>query len=275
MGQSKLFMVTSGFSIIDVYDIYTTYTKSKLKVLKLYSPFYWLFFIEALRVKNFEKQLLRSFDMILVTCFENYLKVNSFNLLNSLHEISNGTNYPEEIHIKKGKHLLMVGNFEYSGNLNGIQWFLKAVWPLLKAKININLVLVGKHSEKLKKLIKGDSQVELTGIVPKLDKYYENACCVILPLFNDGGTKTKLIEAMAFGVPIVSTSIGAKGFESTNTISISDHPKEFFELIENIFTDNYPINSLIKSRKMIKNNYTWDGIGNQLNNLISTINANT
>lgn len=271
MGQSKLFMKTSGSSIIDLYDVYSTYSKSKLKDMKFYRPFYWLFLIEAIRIKQFEKQILRSFDIILVTCLDNFLKVKSFNLPGTLYEISNGTNYPEKIRINKGNNLLMVGNYEYSGNLEGIDWFLKSVWPKLKVKINLKLVLVGKYSDKLKQIVKDDSRIDLTGLVDKLDSYYENACCVILPLFNDGGTKTKLIEALAFGVPIVSTSIGAKGFEASNTILISDQPEKFCELIEKVVLDDYPIKVLMKSRNLIKNNYTWDRIGDRLNKIISNI----
>ena len=58
-------------------------------------------------------------------------------------------------------------------------------------------------------------------------EFYEKAACVILPLFNDGGTKTKLLEAMAYGKPIVSTREGAKGIENMNSIIIANDPKSF------------------------------------------------
>ncbi len=269
MGQAKIWMKSTEYSIIDLYDIYSTYSESKWTGLKLYQPFYWLFLLESIRVKRYEKKIINLFNTILVTCKENLNAINSMEPIGNVIEVSNGTNIPNNVNIKNGDSILMVANFEYAGNFEGFKWFFDFVWPFLKSNEKYRLTLVGKYPEKLARLVNGDLQISIEGLVPHLDSYYENSKCVIIPLFNDGGTKTKLIEAIAFGVPIVATKIGAKGFENTKTISISDHPEEFAKSIQKIFENKYPTKELLQGRNKIRNQYSWDIIGDELNRIIS------
>jgi glycosyltransferase involved in cell wall biosynthesis len=120
-------------------------------------------------------------------------------------------------------------------------------------------------------MTKNENNITITGIVPSLTEFYEKAACVILPLFNDGGTKTKLLEAMAYGKPIVSTREGAKGFKNMNSIIITNDPKIFASSVSSILINGIDDGTLDKSRQLIHNHYTWDKIGNKLNNLIPTI----
>ena len=218
---------------------------------------------------NYEKKIINLFNTILVTCKENLNAINSMEPIGNVIEVSNGTNIPNNVNIKNGDSILMVANFEYAGNFEGFKWFFDFVWPFLKSNEKYRLTLVGKYPEKLARLVNGDLQISIEGLVPHLDSYYENSKCVIIPLFNDGGTKTKLIEAIAFGVPIVATKIGAKGFENTKTISISDHPEEFAKSIQKIFENKYPTKELLQGRNKIRNQYSWDIIGDELNRIIS------
>ena len=274
MGQAKLYLNSKIYSIIDLYDIYTTYSISKYKELHFYRLHYWLFRIEAIRIKRLEQKIFKNFDLLLTTCLENTRWVKILDSDSNVIEISNGTTLPNEISLCKGDSILMVGNFEYAGNFEGIKWFLENVWSLLKEKTDSNLVLVGKYSETLKQLVANDKQIHLTGLVPDLKQYYMNAGCVILPLFNDGGTKTKLIEAMAYGIPIVSTTIGAKGFESIQTIHKTDNPKKFSEYILKVFKNDFQDNSLIITQKFVIKNYSWEIIGKQLNYYLKNIPLN-
>ena len=58
-----------------------------------------------------------------------------------------------------------------------------------------------------------------------LSQYYSKVSCSIVPIFNDGGTKTKLIEALAYGIPVVTTSMASKSFQHYETVYIADKPK--------------------------------------------------
>jgi len=273
MGQSVLIKKQKGIHIIDLYDVYTTYSKNKYSKIPFWRPYYWLFRLEAYRIKLFEKKIIENFDQVLVTCKENMHSINNLCKGKSLIEVPNGVNIPTTIQEQnKALTILMVANFEYSGNNEGIKWFYKHVWQIILDKIhNAKLVLVGKCPSEIRIMTKNENNITITGIVPSLTEFYEKAACVILPLFNDGGTKTKLLEAMAYGKPIVSTREGAKGFKNMNSIIITNDPKIFASSVSSILINGIDDGTLDKSRQLIHNHYTWDKIGNKLNNLIPTI----
>jgi len=270
MGQAVLKKKWPGIYAIDLYDIYSTYTKGKYLNVPFWRPFHWLFRIEALRVKSYEKKILRLFDHILVTSEEDMKIINYLLNKPSIHEVLTGINFPKELtrNVENGT-ILMVANFEYAGNNEGIKWFYKHVWQIILDKINnAKLVLVGKCPLEIQTMTKKEDNITITGIVPNLTGFYEKAACVILPLFHDGGTKTKLLEAMAYRTPIVSTKEAAKGIKNMNSIIIANDPKTFASSVTSILTNGIDDADLDQSRQLIQNHYTWDKIGDKLNHLI-------
>ena len=169
----------------------------------------------------------------------------------------------------------MVGNFEHSPNMEGILWFYNKVWKMVKKRSeDSKLILVGKMPESLKKTLSNDEDIKLEGLVPELNPYYELASCIIIPIFHLSGIKIKLLEAMAYGIPIVSTQAGGMGFEDIPTIKFADTPESFAYAIQQLLTpDVVSDDELKKSRKIIYNSYTWDKIGDELNNIIHSIGA--
>ena len=273
VGQAVLVKKQAGIYLIDLYDIFTDYTKNKFSKVKIWKPYYWLFFIEAYRVKKHEKKIISKFDHVFVTCEENFSTIMLLNKKTSLFVIPNGINMPKRINRKKDSGtIMMVANFEYSGNKQGIKWFYKYVWKkiLLHYK-NAKLLLVGNCPDDLLNLFKDDSRVSITGIVNELGEYYAKAGCVILPLYNDGGTKTKLLEAISYQVPIVSTKIGAKGFENFDTITIADNPDSFALSIVEVLSLKNDKNRLQFASSIIKEKYTWTNIGDNLNKIIQSL----
>jgi len=273
VGQAVLVKKQAGIYLIDLYDIFTDYTKNKFSKVKIWKPYYWLFFIEAYRVKKHEKKIISKFDHVFVTCEENFSTIMLLNKKTSLFVIPNGINMPKRINRKKDSGtIMMVANFEYSGNKQGIKWFYKYVWKkiLLHYK-NAKLLLVGNCPDDLLNLFKDDNRVSITGIVNELGEYYAKAGCVILPLYNDGGTKTKLLEAISYQVPIVSTKIGAKGFENFDTITIADNPDSFALSIVEVLSLKNDKNRLQFASSIIKEKYTWTNIGDNLNKIIQSL----
>ena len=229
----------SGIYVIDLYDIYNTHRVEKSEV-PFWRPFHWLFRIEALRVKNYEKKIFQLFDHILVTCLDDLHTIKNHVHNSSVYEIPNGVNFPQKISRNlKSEIILMVGNFEHSPNNAGILWFYNEVWQMVKNGLSYSkLILVGKIPQSLKTIFSDDKDIEITGLVSNLDPYYEKAGCVIIPIFHLSGMKLKLLEAMAYGIPIVSTPTGAIGFEDIDVITVASTPKSFAEAILSILTSH-------------------------------------
>ena len=96
-----------------------------------------------------------------------------------------------------------------------------------------------------------------------------------MAIFHLSGMKLKLLEAMAYGIPIVSISDGVMGFEDIDVITVANTPKSFAEAILSILTShNKNEKELDRVRHLIKKKYTWDKIGDDLNNIIDSLEEN-
>lgn len=123
--------------------------------------------------------------------------------------------------------LLFVGNLSYAPNIEGIVWFIREVLPLILKVRAVRLRIVGRgHSVALAGL--ADGAVEVLGAVENLTAIYEASTLAIAPLFSGAGTRIKVIEAAAFGVPLVATTIATQGLAiSAETIWQADDAAGF------------------------------------------------
>jgi glycosyltransferase involved in cell wall biosynthesis len=107
--------------------------------------------------------------------------------------------------------ILFFGAIDYHPNTEGLLWFFREIWPLLDTHVpGIRVCVAGRRPPPSILALQGPN-VEITGVVPDLRPYLERAAVVIAPLRIGGGTRLKILEAMAMGKPIVSTSLGAQG----------------------------------------------------------------
>lgn len=122
--------------------------------------------------------------------------------------------------IEKRRNLLFVGGFNHQPNEDGVLWFVKEVWPLINEDIpDAKLYVVGSNpTEKIKKL--ANNQIIVTGFVSdeELGSHYNNARVFVAPLRYGAGVKGKIIEALRYGVPIVTTPIGAEGIPEVDQV---------------------------------------------------------
>jgi len=107
-----------------------------------------------------------------------------------------------------------IGSMDWTPNTEAIEWFLKFVWPKLTSK-NIELHLAGKNMpNSLLNLI--DQQIINHGLVKSATEFIGNHDIMIVPLFSGGGMRIKIIEAMAMGKTVISTTIGLEGINATH-----------------------------------------------------------
>ena len=123
--------------------------------------------------------------------------------------------------------LLFVGAVDYRPNQLGLEWFIAEVLPRLRSRLGAGVVVdvVGSPPRHLE----GAEHVTLHGRVPSVDPFYGDAHAVIVPVLYGSGTRLKVIEAMAFRRPVVSTTAGAEGLpiRAGNEFFQADQPDEF------------------------------------------------
>jgi len=107
--------------------------------------------------------------------------------------------------------LLFVGNFEHPPNADAARWFVREVLPLVAGGLpGVRLTIAGTGSRKTVGDLEGEA-VSVLGWVEDLDPLHERACCFVAPLRYGAGVKGKVGEALAQGLPVVTTRIGAEG----------------------------------------------------------------
>jgi glycosyltransferase involved in cell wall biosynthesis len=129
-----------------------------------------------------------------------------------------------------GATLIFVASFGYAPNVDAALWFVQTVWPRLRVRRpHLKLLLVGRDPPASIIELRRRPGVTVTGSVPDLAPLYAQACLALVPLRAGGGTRIKLLETLAHGVPVVATRIGAAGIPIAQTGSgwIGDDPQQF------------------------------------------------
>lgn len=136
--------------------------------------------------------------------------------------------------------LLFVGGFNHAPNFDGVMWFIENILPSVKESLpNIKLYIVGSNPPDELKALQSDSIV-ITGYVTdeELENYYNRSRIVVVPLRYGAGVKGKVIEAMYYQVPIVTTSIGSEGIVAGETaLTVVDEESSFAESIIRLYRD--------------------------------------
>jgi len=168
----------------------------------------------------------------------------------------------------KGRDLVFVGSMDYHANIDAAKYFANQVWPQLRARRpDLRLVLVGSRPVAEIVALGNEPGIVVTGTVESIAPYYEAALAAIVPLRVGSGTRLKVLEAMAAGVPVISTKLGAEGLdvESGKDLLLADTPDEFMAAVERISSNPAEWDRLATAgRRVAEGIYDWSRIGDSL-----------
>ena len=156
-------------------------------------------------------------------------------------KIPNAVKIPETQPITSEQTLLFLGSYNYKPNIDAVEFLIHKIWPLIQRAIpNAILKIAGTPPDKIPSYRAATQGVEFTGFVSELDELYRQSRVVCAPILSGGGTRVKIIEAAAYGKPIVSTRMGAEGIEMRDGIEIflRDGPKSFAEACIRLLNDH-------------------------------------
>jgi len=122
-------------------------------------------------------------------------------------------------------NVLFVATLNYLPNIEGLMWFCDHIWPQVAAHFagGLKLCIVGIDAPEEVRRLGERPGVEFIGAVPNLQPYYQNAVAAIVPILSGSGTRIKILEAMSFGVPVVTTAIGCEGIGLTPGVDALVH----------------------------------------------------
>lgn len=161
--------------------------------------------------------------------------------------------------------LLFLGAMDRDVNINAVQYFYGYIFPLIKQRItDAKFYVVGNNPPPtIKHLSELDKNVVVTGFVEDIRPFYFKASVFVAPLFVGGGVIVKILDAMAAGLPVVTTAIGNEGIEAVpdRDIEIADEPKAFAEKILLLLQDPGIHLKISKNGKaFVHDKYEWNRI---------------
>jgi hypothetical protein len=161
---------------------------------------------------------------------------------------------PETAEVVHGEVMLMVGTYGYAPNADAAEFFINHILPLVRARRPaVELWLVGAHVELLPSFKAAPSNVRFLGFVDDLAAVYESARLVVCPVRYGGGTRVKLVEAAAWGKPIVTTTLGAEGLGMVpgRDALFADRPETFADACLRLMEDDALCGSLGASARRL------------------------
>jgi glycosyltransferase involved in cell wall biosynthesis len=171
--------------------------------------------------------------------------------------------------------LLFVGIMDYHANIEAAVSFAAEVWPRIhREQPGLRLTIVGANPVPEVKALGALPNVEVTGTVPDLRPYYREALAALVPLKTGGGTRLKILEALAAGVPVVSTAVGAEGLAVVDGehILIAESPAQWSEALGRLAADPDFACSLVEAgRDLAVRQYDWRVIGEDLRRIFQDL----
>jgi glycosyltransferase involved in cell wall biosynthesis len=155
----------------------------------------------------------------------------------------------------------------YSACIDAVLFFCKEILPLVRERVGkVEMWVVGRDPVPEIRALDGDG-IHVTGQVEGIQPYYQRCTAVVVPLRAGGGTRLKILEAMALGRPVVSTSIGCEGLDVApeKHLLVADDPEDFADATARLILD-CGLNQRIVSeaRQLVVDHYNWDAIASDL-----------
>jgi sugar transferase (PEP-CTERM/EpsH1 system associated) len=162
------------------------------------------------------------------------------------------------------RDVLFMGRMDYHANVDAALYFVKHTWPLIHARRpELRLVIVGAQPAKAILALR-EQGITVTGTVDDVRPYYRSALTSVVPLRVGGGTRLKVLEAMAAGTPVVSTTLGAEGLAVTpgDEILIADTPQAMADAITGLQAGSPQWARLAENgRRVVRTKYDWSVVG--------------
>lgn len=208
-------------------------------------PIRWLAAWEARRLKAYEGAICRTFDAVLVVSAADReaLEEAAGGPFRAVHVpiAIDPEDFPPVPRDPGAKGLLHIGGLYWPPNAEGIRWFLRAVWPRLRAlEPEVELFLIGSRPPAdIRRWAARDPHLHVLGFVPDPTPYWRRSAMLIVPLHAGSGVRVKILEAWSRGMPVVSTPIGCEGLAARpgENLLVAEDAPAFLEAIRSLLRD--------------------------------------
>lgn len=234
--------------------------------------------IDILKLKKIEEKAWTKANAVIAVSKNDRNIIKDFN--KNVYVVPNGVDLEKfrvqssELRVQNNRErtILFIGDFRWVENRDAARMILKEIWPAIKLKIGsselrIKLWIVGRKIPDSIKKLGTDGVVFDENALSDTSKIYEKADLLLAPIRIGGGTSFKILEAMASGVAVVTTNLGAVGIGAKNReeVIIAENKEEFSDSIIELLKDKNLYEKITKNaRSLVEEKYNWENIAKEL-----------
>jgi polysaccharide biosynthesis protein PslH len=235
-------------------------------------------YVQWRRFDRFERTVCRQFKGVIAVSEDDATRFRQeFSLSNVLGHVPTGVDvsfFSVLEYMPEPDHIVFLGSMDWMPNTDGITEFIRTTYPRIKHhRPGVKLTIVGRNpSAVIRKLPHADSSIRVTGTVDDVRPYMARAAVSIVPLRVGGGTRLKIFEAMAMGIPVVSSPIGAEGLpvEDGDNIFIADGADRFAQCVITLLQDPTRARAMGRAgQRMVTENFSWQAAVGQFDRMCS------
>jgi polysaccharide biosynthesis protein PslH len=228
-------------------------------------------------MSDLERKATHDFDAHVVVSARDAERLRALNSHARIFVVENGVDavYYSDYQIEKAEaaqsaakpknRIVFVGSMDYHANIDGALNFAREVWPQVRERQpSLVFTIVGRDPPPEVRELARMPGIEVTGTVADVRPYYREALAAVVPLNVGGGSRLKILEAMAAGTPVVSTTLGAEGLEvrSGENILIADRKEQLVAAILSLVENESQRRGLqAGGRALISDRYDWSRLG--------------
>jgi len=250
--------------VLDLADIETSWFARRLRFTSLVQwPSLVLGLYELVRLWRYQAAAARWFDRVLVCSDRERDRLRSGNVI----VVPHGTKVPSELPRSEtdGRTLLFCGWLSYPPNADALEFFVARVLPLIRKEVpDVRLLIVGHAPTPRIRALPDGEGIQVAADVPSVAEYYRKATVAVVPLRFGSGTRMKILEAWALGVPVVSTSLGCEGLDVSDgeQLALADTPGQFARACVALLRAPALRRRLVqRGRELVWRKHRWEVIG--------------
>ena len=227
------------------------------------------FKLQADRIYRYERRVSRESGRIVAVSHTDAAEMRRLFDVTRVTEIPTGVNIeyflPPAPPPAPTADLVFVGSMDWLPNVDGVLYFVREILPFIRRqRPGATLAIVGRTPPpQIARLAAEDPAIQVTGTVPDIRPYLWGSAVSIVPLRIGGGTRLKIYEAMAAGIPVVSTTIGAEGLSVNppRDIRLADTPQHFAAHCLELLNSPETRTCLSRAaREMVSSHFSWEHV---------------
>jgi polysaccharide biosynthesis protein PslH len=231
--------------------------------------------MEARRFRQYDRVALEAYDLLLAVSQTDRDAVTTVSDVRT-EVIANGvdTRALRPVAAPEAPALLFTGTMSYPPNAEALLWLLREIWPLVRDAVpESRLLVVGRDVPEEARRV-ADPRVEIAGWVADMAPWFARASVVLVPILSGGGTRLKVLDGLASGRPVVSTTMGAEGIaiDDGKHALIADDADAFAQAAIRLLAEPELAARIgAAGRRLAEQSYDWRAIGDRLEALLAEL----